>query len=247
MKIPIGSVVVLCALAGAANADLVWDTGGPTVVNFNGADTLLGYSSGNVSAATPQRWAAQAFTMPAGYNTITQIDADWFNPGGGVNGATVQFRIFQRNNMVDAPSIEVASGTLGAYADGIDDPRVAGADIYLHQYTGLNIALGSGDYWLSIYADGLGAGNTTGFSNLAWMAGAAGVDSSVTYNNFMWRSSAFPSPGFELYAPANILPGAGMTDATDRWNTSFAIHAIPAPSAVALLGLGSVAGLRRRR
>lgn len=240
-----------CALALASPAlggDVVWDNGAVNLVNFNGADTYLGYSSGNVGAGLSARYAAQAFTMPAGYASIDQIDASWFASAGS-EGADIRYIVWSRTSMGSAPTqaTAVASGSLGAWDAGIDDPRIAGTDSYLHQYTGLNITLAPGDYWLTMYADGIGIGNTTGLSYLNWLSGAPGVDSQITYNDFMWRSSDYWTSGFAQYAPANILPGAGMTDPTDRWNTSFVVYAVPAPGAAALLGFAGALGVRRRR
>jgi MYXO-CTERM domain-containing protein len=252
MRVAIAGLIVLVAGA-AASADVAfWDTGAPTPVNFNGTDTNLGYSSGNLGTGSTQRWAAQAFTVPAGVTTITQVDADWFDPSTATamsNGANVAYRIFPRPSTASAPvpGSEVASGILGAYGPGVDDPRVAGAEIWLHSYTGLNIAITPGDYWITIYSDGLGVGNTTGTSNLAWLTGAAGVDASVTYNNFMWRSATYPAPGFAAYSPAAVQPSLNQTDPTDRWNTSFTLYTVPGPGGLALVGLGGLALARRRR
>jgi len=244
-----GSLAVL-ALASAASADVVfWDAGAPNQITNAGTVTFTGYSSGNINATQPQRWSAQAFVVPAGVTRITQIDADWFIPAASDVGANVLYRIFPRPSTTTAPvsGSEVSMGTLGAYAVGTDDPRVAGTEDWFHSYTGLNIPIVPGNYWLTIYADGLGAGNTSGFSNLAWLAGAPGVDASVTYNDYMWRSATYPVPGFQQYNPAAITPGPTMPDATDRWNTSFTLYTVPAPGSLALLGLGALASGRRRR
>jgi hypothetical protein len=241
----IGLALVLAA--GAAHADtVVWDNGAANQVIFNGATTYLGYTSGNVSVAQPQRWAAQAFTMPAGYSGITRLDASWFETTGS-EPATVNYSIFQRTG-VSTPGSLVSSGVLGAYSIGTDDPRIAATDTWFHSYTGLNIALPSGDYYLTIYGDGIGQGNTSGASVINWLTGAPGVDSQITYNNFMWRSSAYPTPGFAMYDSGGaVVAPPTMTDVTDRWNTSFVVYSAPAPGALALLGLAGLGAARRRR
>jgi hypothetical protein len=237
----------LAAAAGSVSAQVVvWDNGASTQVTFNGAATYLGYSSGNVAAGLEQRFAAQAFSIPAGFTSISQIDASWF-PSAGSEGATVNYRIWRRTAMTSAPTAadELSSGTLGAFVSaGSDDPRIPGTDTYLHQYSGLSIPVTAGDYWLTIY----GAGGTNATQFLNWLTGAPGVDAQVTYNDFMWRSSNYGASGFAQYTGGGAVQvGPGMTDPTDRWNTSFVVYAVPAPSAAALLGLGGLVVARRRR
>jgi hypothetical protein len=126
---------------------------------------------------------------------------------------------------------------------GIDDPRVPGTEDWLHQYTGLSIDLGAGDYYLTIFADGGTAPNSA-----AWLTGADLQDPALE-QDFAWRSAQFPSPGFQMYAPSTILPGAGMTDPLDRWNLSYTLIGtpIPEPASMVVLGFGALALLRRRK
>jgi hypothetical protein len=235
----------LVFMVRAAHAAVIWDNGASNQVIFNGATTYLGYSSGNTTAATPQRWAAQAFTMPTGFTSINQLDASWFESVGS-EPATVNYGIFQRTG-ASTPGALVATGVLGAYSVGTDDPRIPVTDTWFHSYTGLNIPLSAGDYYLTIYGDGLGTANTSGFGFINWLTGAPGVDSQVTYNDWMWRSSAYPAPGFQVYNPAAVQPTPTMTDVTDRWNTSYVIYAVPGPGSLALLGLAALGAGRRRR
>lgn len=200
----------------------IWDTGAPKTVLSNNQEVYLGYSSGNVSATLPQRWCAIPFRIPAGGAVISQVDADWFVVDGA-QGANVRYIIWRRTGLqkpVDGD--QVAQGVLGPYAAGVDDPRIPGGENWLHRYSNLNIALPAGDYYLTIYSEGIGAGNTTGFSNLAWLTGADLQPSDVE-QDFMWRSAQFPNPGFEVYAPASIQPKSGQ-DPKDRWNCSFVLY-----------------------
>lgn len=233
-------------LSGIANAAVLWDTGAPHVVNFNGADTNLGYSSGNLGAGATERWYAMAFRIGGAGATINQVDADWFVVAGS-QGATVEYKIWNRVGLT-APTTLYASGTLGAYGVGVDDVRTAGTDDWFHSYTGLNISIGAGDYYFTIHSAGIGAGNTTGASNLAWLTGADMQDEALERDG-AWRSATFPTPGFVNYAPGNILAGTGMNDAEDRWNTSFALHgtAVPEPGTIIALALGGLALVARRR
>ncbi|MGC8783056.1 MAG: lectin-like domain-containing protein [Armatimonadota bacterium] len=201
---------------------VVWDTGAPKTVISNNQEVYLGYISGNYSATLPQRWSAIPFRIPPGGAVISQVDADWFVVDG-YQGANVRYIIWRRtglNRPVDGD--QVAQGVLGAYSAGVNDPRIPGGEDWLHRYSNLDIFLPGGDYYLTIYSDGIGAGNTTGFSALAWLTGAD-LQPSEIEQDFMWRSRSFPNPGFEVYAPNSIQPKAGQ-DPKDRWNCAFVLY-----------------------
>jgi hypothetical protein len=239
------TAITAAALFGGAlaNAGVLWDTGAPHPVNFNGTDTNLGFSSGNLGAGSEQRWAAMPFKIGAGGAVVNQIDVDWFVVAGS-EADTVNYIIWKRNGL-NAPvdGDQFASGILGAFGAGIDDPRTAATDDWLHQYGGLNINLPEGDYYFTMYGDGGAPAN-----NCAWLTGGDLQDESLE-QDFMWRSATFPAPGFAQYNPGNVLPGAEMADGQDRWNTCFTIYGdpVPAPGAGAVLGLAGLAGMRRRR
>ncbi len=199
-----------------------WDTGAPKTVMSDGQEVYLGYISGNFSTSLPQRWSAIPFSVPAGGAVISQVDANWFVVEG-YQGAEVRYIIWRRtglNRPLDGD--QVAQGVLGPYTAGIDDPRIPGGEDWLHRYSGLNLFLPEGDYYLTIYADGIGAGNTTGFNALAWLTGAD-LQPAAVEQDFMWRSRFFPNPGFEVYAPTSIQPKAGQ-DPKDRWNCAFVLY-----------------------
>ncbi len=230
--------VVAVALAlPALGQDVLWDTGAPHPVNFNGTDTYLGYSSGDLGPPNSQRWCAIPFRITVSGAVIQRIDADWFiNPGQEADN--VNAIIWHRTGLA-APvdGDQFWTGTLGPFGPGIDDPRTTTTDDWLHQYD-VNIPIPAGDYYLTIYGDGGAAPNST-----PWLTGGD-LQAEDLEQGFMWRSASFPSPGFVAYAPSNILPGAGMADADDRWNPSFALYGIPEPTTLVLLALA--AALRRR-
>jgi hypothetical protein len=206
----------------ASSKKVVWDTGAPKTVIFNNQEVYLGYVSGNVSATLPQRWSAIPFSIPAGGARISQVDANWFIVAGS-EGAHVRYIIWRRTGLArPVDGDQVAQGILGPYAAGVDDPRIPGIENWLHRYSNLDIFLPAGDYYLTIYSDGIGAGNTGGFSALAWLTGAD-LQPSEVEQDFMWRSRLFPDPGFEVFAPTTIQPKAGQ-DPKDRWNCAFVLY-----------------------
>lgn len=233
------SLAIAGVVCAGASAQVLWDTGAPHLVNFNGTDTYLGYSGGNLGAGFEQRWAAIPFRITAPGAVINTIEADWFVQAGS-EADNVNYIIWNRNGLA-APVAgdEFSTGVLGVFGVGTDDPRVPAVDNYLHSYS-VNIPIPVGDYYLTIYGDGGAAPN-----NVPWLTGGDLQDESLE-QAFMWRSATFPAPGFQQYAPANILPGAGMSDPDDRWNPSFRILGIPEPASLALLGVGVVLFARRR-
>lgn len=233
----------LAMLAGVASAHAatLWDTGAPHPVNFNGTDTNLGLSSGNIGAGLEQRWIAAPFRIGGGGAIINQIDVDYFIVAGS-EADNVNYIIWSRTGLA-APvdGDQVASGVLGAFGAGIDDPRTTAVDDWLHEYS-TNIALDAGDYYLTLYGDG-----GDGANNMPWLTGGD-LQAEDLEQDFAWRSATFPNPGFQAYAPASILAGAGMNDAQDRWNVSFALHGTVVPEPMTVLALAAgVAGLARRR
>lgn len=242
----LGCVAVL-ALAGAAYADVpLWDTGAPNLCYNNQVPppvlTWLGWSSGNLGGTLPQRWAAVPFRIDGSGMSITEIDIDWFNPTEPTYppGDVVKYIIWNRtglNTPVDGD--QFSQGTLGPYVAGIDDPRTATIDIWLHQYTGLNIAIPAGDYYLTIYADGAVPPNNAG-----WLTGAHQPDPALG-TQYLLRSATFPNPGFLHYTTAAFGPGDGMS-VEDFYTPSFTILGIPEPASLGLLLAGLGLLLRRR-
>ncbi len=214
----VGALAIMGARHSGAQ-QVLWDTGGPHQVIFDGNTTYVGYSSGHVSSASPQRWAAVPFRIPPGGATITRMEIDWFVQDGS-QGATIDYIIWNRAGL-GQPVTQFAQGVLGPYAPGVDDPRIPEIEDWLHQYDQINLPIPGGDYYLTIFSSGIGQGNTTGFSSAGWLTGGDLQDEALE-QGFMWRSAMFPSPGFQPYNPVNIQPAPGQ-DPEDRWNPSFTI------------------------
>ena len=131
------------------------------------------------------------------------------------------------NNPITSNVDVVSEGVLGpGNTPGITDPR-GGATGGLHTFTGLCISLAPGNYYLTVYADGIGSGNTTGFNNCAWFIG--GQDNPPGLEREAgWRSSVFPgtaSQGFLTYTGLAAIPFQDPNlRATARYNTCFALR-----------------------
>lgn len=215
----VGGADVTVATLPTETSHCLWDTGQNKTVWFNGAESNLGFSSGNLGAGLEQRWYAAPFSVFDQPATINEIRIAWFIVAGS-EADNVKYIIWQRNGF-NAPGAIVSQGILGPYAAGIDNPDVPGLEDWLHIYTGLNINLNPGDYYFTMYADG----NTNTFTatqNAAWLCGAA--QDSVAYNNgSAWRQ-ANTAGGFQVYAPANVAPNPFHGDPNERWNVSFSMY-----------------------
>jgi hypothetical protein len=241
------------AAAGAAQGQTVlFDAGPPnTSLNMsNNTPTLLGWSSGNlVSASLPQRWAAQAFVLSTAAN-VTDLAVYGFDPLDASNtGQIIGFTdfhwiVFRRLAGNPAPTNAdiVSQGSVPAttVGPGQSDPRWG----YSNQavfHIPVNLSLAAGDYWLTVYAENPVTPGTD--ANWAWFTNAQ-LDVTLTPPNtpivisdangvFMWRSSTYPSPGFQRYTttafaidPAPVV-GPTPQDPQYFYNAAFYISGTP--------------------
>jgi len=201
---------------------VLWNSGAPHPILNNGMTSYTGFLSGNASGAMPQRWAAIPFTIAPPGAVLRSMDLDWFTVAGS-EPASINTIIWRRHGL-NAPHAgdRYEDQVLAPFAPGLDDSRVPGAEDWLHEYDNLDTPLAPGDYYLTVYGDGLDVANTTGLSSVAWVTGGD-VQPEALEQSFMWRSSTFPTPGFEPYNPASLQPTAGQ-DPDDRWNPSFTLY-----------------------
>jgi hypothetical protein len=247
MKTLLLSVLTVVAASPICQAAVLWSTGEPqayTIVD-NGLTKkkfVLLYPSGHVSSSAPERLAAVPFRL-AQNAMIHGFDAMYSDahPDTGVrnNPTDVSFIIWARQGLT-APTTIVAEGSLGSYVLGM---RYTGPDVtyendYLHSHQ-VSFPLGAGDYYLTLYSKD---------TAINWVTGGRQPDQSLE-QNFMWRSAAIPTPGFQQY----VFPDAtdNLGDSKDIYNPIFSIigDPVPEPSAyvTALAGLALIAGVARRR
>ncbi|MEE9294343.1 MAG: hypothetical protein V3W34_05170 [Phycisphaerae bacterium] len=243
------AVAGLCLMPTPAQAQVnLFDTGPPNPVIFNGNVTFLGFSAGFLSDNSPQRWSAQAFTLPAGLWDITQIDVDYFIPAGS-EFDQLNWVVWSRDGANSAPGAadQIAAGSVAAPV-GMDDPEVDGVEDWLHQFFPVGLQLAGGDYYLTIYGEDSDPLNHP--ANAAWLTAAADGINMLDANGdaHMWRSFTQPDPGFEFYQldPALLTNSKGQ-DPLDVYNSSFTIYGVPGPGSLALLGVAGLFGRRRRR
>ena len=141
------------------------------------------------------------------------------------------------------PQNAAGTATLNIFADplsGADDP-ITGASVAVDFVTsadgiavtasGLNIAIGAGTYWI-----GLAPELTFNGAGQEFHLEAAGVGENTQGRN--------PLGGFGL---GTDWFDAGQTFAFIDWDAAITIVGVPAPGAMALLGIAGLSGTRRRR
>ncbi len=197
-----------------------WDAGG----GCNFAPTFLGWSSGNLGAAQPQRWSAQAFNVPAPPEGdawhITSIEINGFLVDG-FPVDTFNYIVWNRTGFdvpVDGDQVTQGSAPIDA---GFDDPDIPdGDDDLFGAQTSFDLA--PGNYWLSFFASN--AGGT--LSNLAWFTNAEfGINNLDKVDKpFHWRAEMFPDPGFVFYQLSDCQLAEIDTDPHDLYNAAFRLR-----------------------
>jgi hypothetical protein len=194
---------------------VIFNTGGNRAVNFNGALTNLGYSSGDLSTTQLQRWMAVPFNVPAAPGSAngwgaTSIVGKGFVAAAPNTVTDLNWIIWTRENFdVPVDGDQVASGSVPIPA-GVDEAEddAANAAHFINLATPLNLC--PGDYYLTLFgSDPTPPGQNV--SNWAWFTGAQdGIFMTNASGPFGWRSSTFPAPGFQLYTTPAVVVPAGL-------------------------------------
>jgi hypothetical protein len=208
------ALAIATLVPGVATAQSVlFDTGvaGLCVNNGTGGLTYLGWSSGNAGAGFEQRYAAQAFTLPAGEWVVTQLQPRYFLTGAAPT--SIGWILYSRTGQT-APTQadEIASGTVPFTVETDPIP--------------VNVPLSGGEYYLTIY--GIGG------ALIGWYTNAQGPDAIPLQDAngyFLWRSAQYPVPGYERYTTSAFSPAPG-TDPTKFYCAEFVIRGDPAPYCV---------------
>ncbi len=225
---PLANFYFAVSVENPAPLQVLWDSGPTHTVIRDGTTLWIGYYSGRIfNPDYPQRWSAMPFRITEPGTIITELQAFWWIMEG-LEADHVNYIIWHRTDLARPESFDevFTQGLLGPYVEGGRDYRAKPytADAHsvdppwfpFHTYQ-VNIPIPVGDYYLTLYAEG---GTGIDGNCLLWESGCNYVPEELE-QGFMWRSQAFPSPGFQEYAPADILPGPEMTDPDDRWNLAF--------------------------
>src|SRR5438309_889577 len=93
--------LALFGVCAGAHATILWDTGAPHYVAFNGNNNYVGFTSGNLGAGLEQRWAAMPFRIGIGGAVIQEVDVDGFNDvNPDRSPATLDYIIWHRTALI---------------------------------------------------------------------------------------------------------------------------------------------------
>ncbi len=192
---------------------------GQTLWDNGPPDGSNGYSNGTVNAFGIRRALLDDFTLDG--DSILQ-DFHWehiwnFLPPGSGTGMELSFR----SDADFGPGNVIATATITSYSEmgtGVTYFNRDGAESWV---TFDDIALGAGTYWFEAAI--------IGPENNFWLIRTAVTGSECWIN--------YDDVGF----------GPGSAFGADPADLNFVLTGIPAPGALALLGLAGLAGRRRRR
>jgi hypothetical protein len=226
MKTALAFVAAL-GLAPMALGDLLYDNGGPD--GTNGVSNFQGTLSG-----TPyDRMIADDFVLVQ-YSLLqgATMSGVWY--GGGGLGQTASFRVGIMVDTGSGPDPNPGSWIYDGVVPLVNEV-LTGAYYFSRpevQYTMdlPDIAVNGGEtYWVTIQPQG----TLDNFFQLTSAAGQGNIIGSQIYVSYPDLGSPMWTPGY----PAQFA---------DYYDVTFQLYGVPAPGALALLGLAGLLGRRRR-
>ncbi|MBL9150784.1 MAG: hypothetical protein JNM94_19015 [Phycisphaerae bacterium] len=218
-------------------SEVVYATGPTYPVLFDPSNggalvaTNLGFASGKVSLAQPERWLAQAFTVPAGPNgagyLVTEVLAAGTASAGATN-STLQYIVWNRRGTAKPVDGDQRASGAVPFPIPFDDPSGSPANETHRIAVDPPLPLEPGDYWLTVYAGNEEPPNVP--ASFSWFASAPNGINVLDRNRkpFAWRSVSFPLPGFNAFSlPSTTLKQIPIADPLDLYNTGFTICGLP--------------------
>ncbi|MBM4113233.1 MAG: hypothetical protein FJ253_07640, partial [Phycisphaerae bacterium] len=213
-------------------------TGAGTFPDCNGAGpptalTNLGWSSGENIGTFPQRRAAAAFTVPdpgEGFASwkVTGLVGLGFTPGGAIVNERLVGIIYNRTSLNTAPTDADQVAVIDeAYPTPYDYPGGGTNEAF---QIAADVDLTPGDYWLTLYASNASPTTT---ANWAWFTNAAEgiyVVNPADSEPMLWRSTAWPVPGFAVYQLSKcVLLQSGALDPLKRYTPAHVVLGTKVP------------------
>ncbi len=230
----ISAVVVLAASAGVASADAIqigpgpsgnsgvnpWSSRTSIVWDNGGTDGSNGYSEAEASVFGAYRSTVDDFTLGAA-TSITGFYGQYITFSGALPaGSAMNLNFFA--DAGGAPGAYIATASQTGYSEVLSGNNWFGRDEVVNHSTFSPIVLGAGTYWVEM--------QIVGVENVFHMV-HAGVTGSECWVN---------------YADIGTGPGSAFFGAAADMAFALEGDVVPAPSALALLGLAGLAGRRRR-
>jgi len=163
-----------------------------------------------------------------GGGTITGIYANYLSDLSSTNG--YNFEIRSGVSAGNGGTLEASGTGTGTWAtNGMDGFGFTGRRL---DSDAMSVNLPAGMYWVALAPIGFGSGRAF----VDTTSGLNSVGSPINDDNNYFTSNTF---GFNFEPVVNVL-GSGA-------DFSYGVNGVPAPGALALLGLGGLASIRRRR
>jgi len=219
------TVLVAAGMASVASAQMQ-----PTVFyggNFDGENGL----SDEFNTAVGDAFVFENFNWD-GNGTISEIYANYLSDLGPGDISGYNYEIRSGVSANNGGTLEASGTGTGTWtANGMDGFGFTGQTLTSDLM--LNISLPAGMYWVALAPIGPGFGRAF----VDTTSGAGSIGSPINDDNNYFTSNTF---GFSFEPVVNVL-GSGV-------DFSYGItQKVPAPGALALLGLGGLASIRRRR
>jgi hypothetical protein len=229
------------ALAGAANADVYNDNTGASADGGDMADAFVGFPHLDIVSVTVTNDATNLY-----FDIQLNADLDAANWGKYIVGMDTGANA--GDNSTDPGSwnrnVDWGRGItdfLGTWAD--DGGSGAGGE--LRQYDGVAWGLTDATYIGGGLIGGSDANHASGVQSIWVNMAALGLSVGDTFDFDVFSSGGGADPGVDHLSRSD--------EATDDWGTTsvagefLSYTIVPAPSSIALLGLGGLAAIRRRR
>jgi hypothetical protein len=229
------------ALAGAANADVYNDNTGASADGGDMADAFVGFPHLDIVSVTVTNDATNLY-----FDIQLNADLDATNWGKYIVGMDTGANA--GDNSTDPGSwnrnVDWGRGItdfLGTWAD--DGGSGAGGE--LRQYDGVAWGLTDATYIGGGLIGGSDANHASGVQSIWVNMAALGLSVGDTFDFDVFSSGGGADPGVDHLSRSD--------EATDDWGTTsvagefLSYTIVPAPSSIALLGLGGLAAIRRRR
>lgn len=225
-------IISLACVAAAAHAGQLFYGG-----DFDGRSGLRSQEGGNVSDSR----VYDNFMLNQTSN-ISDVYGNFLDSSGGAS--TSAFWEIRTGLSEGNGGTVVAGGVFSAATTTATGRGGFGLNEYTYDVKVSGVTLNAGTmYWLTVAPDMTGLGGVNLF--LSTTGGANGVGGPLGDDNAFWDSSFYG----QTWTNSGIATAFGDANHTQKWDFSLGVNGspVPEPATFAVLGLGALALIKRRR